>query len=118
MNDTAKQPRLLGGYWTGPEIDQQLDICSRTRARLENLPDGLPYILIAGRKIYRIAAVEEWLRRQERHPNPTGKRATKPARAQAANNRRPRQLRRKLAKSAAMATAATNDEAGGARAER
>jgi hypothetical protein len=45
-------------------------VSRRTIARYENEPDGLPSVMIAGRKYYRRAVVREWLLKRERHPNP------------------------------------------------
>ena len=61
---------LLAGFATRAEIARQFDTCERTVARYENEPDGLPSVLIGGRKYYRFDAVREWLARRERRPNP------------------------------------------------
>ncbi len=51
-------------------------MAERTVARYENEPDGLPSLIIGGRRKYRIESVRAWLERRERRPNPTrGRRA-------------------------------------------
>jgi hypothetical protein len=42
---------------------------ARTISRYENRPDGLPSVIIAGRKLYRKSAVMEWVKKQEKKPN-------------------------------------------------
>ena len=42
---------------------------ARTISRYENRPDGLPSVLIAGRKLYRKAAVLDWVKKLEKKPN-------------------------------------------------
>ena len=62
--------RLLEDYITRAELAVELDCCTRTIARMENLPDGLPSVVLAGRKLYRRASVGDWLAKRERRPNP------------------------------------------------
>ena len=61
---------LLDGLIPRPEAARQLDCSERTLARWENLPNGLPSIIIAGRKFYRIAAIRDFIASRERKPNP------------------------------------------------
>jgi hypothetical protein len=65
------KPNLLDGYLTRKQLAQALAVCERSIARAENQPDGLPSLMIGGRKLYRIDAVRQWLARRERIPNPT-----------------------------------------------
>jgi hypothetical protein len=45
--------------------------CSgRSIARLENLPDGLPSVTVAGRKYYNIPIARKWLLDRMKRPNP------------------------------------------------
>lgn len=44
----------------------------RTLSRYDRLPDGLPYVMIAGKKYRPINACREWLARRVTYPNPTG----------------------------------------------
>jgi len=67
-------PKLLDGYLTQPGLAVELDCCPRTISRYENQPDGLPFVRIGGRKLYRIESVRAWIAALEHKPNP--KRAT------------------------------------------
>jgi hypothetical protein len=67
--------RLLDGYFSLAELSKELGpegkpASARTIARYENEPDGLPSVMIAGRKYYRIEGVKAWLAKRERQPNP------------------------------------------------
>jgi hypothetical protein len=61
---------LLDEYRTRAELADELRCSWRTIWRYENQPDGLPSVLIAGRKFYRIESVRDWLNKRERRPNP------------------------------------------------
>jgi hypothetical protein len=61
---------LLDEYRNRAELAHELRCSERTIWRYENLPDGLPSVLIAGRKFYRIEAVRDWLGKRERRPHP------------------------------------------------
>lgn len=61
---------LLDGYLDRSTLAEQLRTSTRTIARYENQPDGLPSLRIGGRKFYRIEAVVAWLTKRERRPNP------------------------------------------------
>lgn len=41
--------KLLDDFITRNELAAELDCCLRTIARMENLPDGLPSVVLAGR---------------------------------------------------------------------
>ena len=60
---------IMEAYLDRASLAGELRCSERTIARYENLPDGLPSTIIAGRKFYRVVAVREWLNRRERHPN-------------------------------------------------
>ena len=43
---------------------------ARTLRRYEHEPDGLPYVIVGGRKYRPVNACAEWLARRMRRPNP------------------------------------------------
>lgn len=61
---------LLNDYLDRASLADALRCSERTIARYENQPDGIPNLMIGGRKLYRLAAVREWLERREKKPNP------------------------------------------------
>ncbi|MER8648411.1 MULTISPECIES: hypothetical protein [unclassified Mesorhizobium] len=61
---------LLNGYLDRASLADALKCSERTVARYENQPDGIPSLMVGGRKLYRLVAVREWLDRRERRPNP------------------------------------------------
>jgi hypothetical protein len=61
---------LLTDYIPSHELAAGLDVSERTLSRYERQPDGLPSVMIGGRKFYRIDSVRKWLESRERHPNP------------------------------------------------
>jgi hypothetical protein len=65
---------ILVGYIDRPNLSVAMRCSERTLARYEKLPDGLPYLSVGGRKLYRIEAVKAWIARRERQPNPTRRR--------------------------------------------
>ena len=60
---------ILDGLISRDEAAKQLGCNWRTLRRYENEPDGLPNIIIAGRKYYRVEALREFITKRERHPN-------------------------------------------------
>ena len=62
---------LLADCLTRKELAAELKCSERTIIRMEQQPDGLPSLLLAGRVYYRRASVAQWLGRRERRPNPT-----------------------------------------------
>ena len=62
---------VLEGYVDRPALAQQLGVSWRTIHRYENQPDGLPSLMIGGRRMYKLDSVRAWLERRERKPNPT-----------------------------------------------
>ena len=61
---------LLADYINRAELGTALGVVGRTLARYENEPNGLPSVVIGGRKFYRLVSVREWLQKRERKPNP------------------------------------------------
>jgi len=61
---------VLAGYVDRPELTRQLRCTDRTIHRYENQPDGLPCLIVGGRKYYRIDAVKAWLAKREQRRNP------------------------------------------------
>ncbi len=60
---------LLEGYVSRPELAAALNVNTRTLSRYENQADGLPSVLIGGRKFYRLESVRRWLECREKYPN-------------------------------------------------
>ncbi|HEY1749740.1 MAG TPA: hypothetical protein VGG29_00640 [Caulobacteraceae bacterium] len=60
---------ILEGYVDRAGLAAQLKCTSRTVQRMENGPNGLPSVVIAGRRYYRLEAVRRWLESRERRPN-------------------------------------------------
>ncbi len=52
------------------EQAKQWNCTTRTLRRYENEPDGLPYVIVGGRKYRPVKACAEWLARRMRRPNP------------------------------------------------
>jgi hypothetical protein len=71
----APAESLLSMYLDREALAQQLGCSGRTLARYEDAPNGLPSLTVGGRKFYRIAAVQDWLAKRERKPNPRRGRA-------------------------------------------
>ena len=63
--------KLLEDYIDRATLAAELGVNWRTIHRYENQPDGLPSLLIGGRRMYRVDSVRAWLERRERKPNPT-----------------------------------------------
>lgn len=61
---------ILADYLDRETLARQLGCSERTIARYEEAADGLPSLMVGGRKFYRIAAVQTWLAKRERKPNP------------------------------------------------
>lgn len=60
---------ILADYVNRPELAAALNVSVRTLSRYEILPDGLPSVLIGGRKLYRVQSVLDWVKSRETHPN-------------------------------------------------
>jgi hypothetical protein len=61
---------ILSEYLTRAQLAHALRCSERTLARYECSADGLPSVLIAGRKLYHINSVKNWLASRETRPNP------------------------------------------------
>lgn len=62
---------LLEGYLDRATLAAQLNVSERTLIRYEGERDGLPSLMLGGRRLYRLEAVRQWLQRRERTPNPS-----------------------------------------------
>ena len=74
---------FLDGYLTRDQLASELGrltgskkVCRHTIKRWEDRPNGLPFAKIGNKKLYRKAAVLDWLQSQERRPNPRRRRST------------------------------------------
>lgn len=70
MHDEATLPPLLAGYLTRDEVARQLKVNPRTISRYSDQPDGLPFLRVGGRLLYRRDDVREFLDRRLQRPNP------------------------------------------------
>lgn len=61
--------KLLEDYLTRDQLAAELNITTRTVSRWQDMPDGLPYVQVGGRILYRIASIKAWLESRERTPN-------------------------------------------------
>lgn len=61
---------LLEDFIDRATLARELGCVPKTIQNYENQADGLPSVLIAGRKYYRRAAVIAWIAKRERKPNP------------------------------------------------
>ena len=66
----ASRHGLLEGYATRAELAAEWNCHERTVARYENMPNGLPSVTIAGRKLYRIEDARRFMESRIRHPQP------------------------------------------------
>ena len=66
---------LQADLTTDHELASELGVSARTLKRYENQPNGLPYIIIAGRKFRRRSVVAAWLISREQRPNPRRQKA-------------------------------------------
>lgn len=63
-------PPLLADYYTRRQLALELDRTEKTVQRWEKLPNGLPFTMLGGRKLYKKSSVIAWIERHERMPNP------------------------------------------------
>jgi hypothetical protein len=70
---TVNSQDLLSGFVDRPTLAEQLGCCDRTLKRYESEPDGLPHMILAGRKLYPVAGVQAWLAKRVVRPNPRRK---------------------------------------------
>lgn len=61
---------LLDDYLDRPSLAAELRVTERTLIRWQQQPDGLPYVELGGRILYRISSVRDWIESRERRPNP------------------------------------------------
>ncbi len=61
---------LLSDYIDRPTMAKELNCSERTVMRYEQLPDGLPSVTIAGRKLYKVDSARKWIASREHRPNP------------------------------------------------
>lgn len=61
---------LLAEYLTRAEIAAELRVTPRTIIRWQQQPDGLPFVKLGDRVLYRRQSVAEWIERHEHQPNP------------------------------------------------
>ena len=66
---------LMAGYVTRAELAAEWNCHERTIARYEQMPDGLPFLCIGGRKLYRIEDARAFMDRRVTTPNPVRKSA-------------------------------------------
>lgn len=62
---------LLNGYLTRAQLAAEWDCHERTIARYEQMPNGLPFLYIGGRKLYRIEDARAFMAARIVTPNPT-----------------------------------------------
>ncbi|MEL7719028.1 helix-turn-helix domain-containing protein [Citromicrobium bathyomarinum] len=60
---------LLDEYLNREQLAHELKVNPRTVMRWQNLPDGLPFVELGGRILYRRSSVMEWIASKERFPN-------------------------------------------------
>lgn len=61
---------ILSDYIDRDTLARNLRISTRTLWRYENQRDGLPSLMIGGRKFYRLQTVKDWFAKRESRPNP------------------------------------------------
>lgn len=61
---------ILQDYLDRESLAAELHCHTRTVDRLRTGPNGLPFVQIGGRVLFRRETVKEWLAAQERRPNP------------------------------------------------
>ena len=64
-------PGLLDDHLTREQLADEWGVHQRTVARYEALPDGLPYLMIGGRKWYPVDGARAFMARRRVNPNPT-----------------------------------------------
>lgn len=60
---------LLHDFLTRDQLASELHVTPRTVIRWQNQPDGIPYIEMGGRILYRRQSILAWIEGRERHPN-------------------------------------------------
>ena len=62
---------ILADYVDRSQLAEKLNCSTRTISRYMAEPDGLPYVRVGGRTLFRLETVRRWLERREHYPNPT-----------------------------------------------
>lgn len=62
---------ILENYLTEDELATELNVCTRTLARWCQKNDGLPFVKMGKRRIFKRDTVVGWLDNQEIFPNPS-----------------------------------------------
>jgi hypothetical protein len=70
LRNTPATRGLLADFATRAELAAELGCHERTIARYEALPNGLPSVTIAGRKLYRVADVRAFIENRIKSPQP------------------------------------------------
>ncbi len=60
---------LLSDYLTRDQLAAELHVAPRTVARWQDQPNGIPYVEMGGRVLYRRQSVMAWIESLERRPN-------------------------------------------------
>ena len=60
---------LLEDYLTRDQLASELHVTPRTVARWQDQPNGIPYVEMGGRILYRRQSILAWIESRERHPN-------------------------------------------------
>jgi excisionase family DNA binding protein len=66
----AAMDALLSAYLTRNQLAAELNVTTRTVARWQAQPDGLPFTMLGSRTLYKRASVLAWIESHERQPNP------------------------------------------------
>src|SRR5689334_6241674 len=69
-NDQTSEQTLVGELWPKKETARQLKCVERTVDRYEREPNGLPFVMVGGKKYHKPASVRAWLAARERQLNP------------------------------------------------
>jgi hypothetical protein len=68
---TANNSDFLANYPTRPELAKMWGVSAHTILRYEHMENGLPHLLLGGRKRYPLKDAIAWLESRIRRPNPT-----------------------------------------------
>ena len=60
---------LLDDYMTRDELAAELRVTPRTIIRWQDQADGMPYVEMGGRVLYRRQSILAWIESRERRPN-------------------------------------------------
>ncbi|TGT42627.1 helix-turn-helix domain-containing protein [Mesorhizobium sp. M8A.F.Ca.ET.165.01.1.1] len=66
---------ILDDYLDRPSLAAELKVSERTLIRWQNQPDGIPYVELGGRILYRVSSIRAWIEGKECRPNPRKARA-------------------------------------------